>query len=367
MAEDDLDDEDEDFDEEESEGPGPKKPKGVSFIDFTKQLLTGGDFLPVRGPLKRVRTGKPSPRILALREMIVKAVARMLIEKGGWVHREVVIVDKIKKGRIWDKGIWEVLGIGYTDASIELLHRIAENNPVTIAQVSEALKGLTPKTLGDQLLIFLVLEKKIAQITREPFDLSQFGWLLGLSPLLAVRYPDLFFPNVASLLTEFMKEERAILLIYLADYFVRSWVTAEGIRRKGLPGSVDRYTALTQFFNALIKAAIATGRPDVLLIIFKFFEEYTIRFGQREAVVKDFKELVKSLRLASQQQKALTDISQLFGVANALEKLAKQIGTMPPSERSVAEKTFLTDYATRFKLLQPELVAIQRELGGEVG
>ena len=206
--------------------------------------------------------------------------------------------------------------------------------------------------------------------------------LLALSPLTALcRADELDLPLAAKddaaaraaharRFEPLVRGDRAVLLTYLDDTIARGWIARESARRAGplTAATARRYAAMGAALEGLGDAALAAGRPDALRPIARFFEQYALRFGQREAVSRDLRERVHaSVPLASERASTLARVARLFEASRPLEATADRVLDTPFVDRTEEDKVYVADYQERLRDLRPELEAIRRELAGEVG
>ena len=164
--------------------------------------------------------------------------------------------------------------------------------------------------------------------------------------------------------------DRAVLLTYLDDSIARRWIAREAQRRATPIGAAgaQRYAAFACALEGLGEAALAAGRPDALRPISRFFEQYVVKFGQREAVSRDLRERVHAaIPLASDRAAALARVARVFESSRLLEATAERILDTPFVDRTEPEKVFVAEFQDRMRPVRPELEAIRRELSGEVG
>ena len=92
------------------------------FLPFCRALLQGG--LPARteGPLPLRTPGAVTAEVmLAVEDMINKAVMGWLIRGIGWRRCEIPDEEEVFTARIWDEDIWGDLRLDFSTASVDLL------------------------------------------------------------------------------------------------------------------------------------------------------------------------------------------------------------------------------------------------------
>jgi hypothetical protein len=402
-------------------------PEAFGPADFVRRILERGDVVRVRGPLRRVKKASLPPRIAFLRDATIKGVLQWLVRQGGWRSRTVVAGKRRREGRLWATGIFEALQLRYTPASMELLARAAtwasQGGALTLPPPAET-RGLAPETTGDLVLFHLVIDALLdlpAPMERySPIDVAEVpsvaekararpkkaakepavepkppqvpaGFtaeierrraLLAISPLTALARADdpwaeaigtdaAFASGVLAAkkrLAPLVAGDRAVLLTYLDDALAIRWIEDEKRRRAvSLVEASRRYLALAATLEGLGRAAIEAGRPDALRPVARFFERWVLSYGQREAVLQDFRDRSMGLVKASDRAGFLAEVARLFGAVRPIAGEAERVLATPFVDRTEEDKVFIADIQELMRQVEPELEAIRRELAGVVG
>ena len=143
---------------------------------YVRGLFTSGRRGHVPLPLNRTRSPGGSDRIRDMAATIKKGSIEWLCREGGWRPMQVVTKGKRRTGRIWQREIWDRLGIRYSDTSLRLVQAMIEAgdglpdlDPSFVDQVSASFdQDDTP--VGDLLAMHRLVEPLLSLPRQEPPD-----------------------------------------------------------------------------------------------------------------------------------------------------------------------------------------------------
>lgn len=324
-------------------------------------------------------TNADRPLLRALAPVIAKGTWRFLARAGGYRNKDVIAGGRKRTGRLWDEPIWGTLPpltIGHgTVAWLAALH---DSLAAMATRAPEALsRTLTlavdaPLEAGDR----FALTAALAPFSRDrdtwrqlPDSVRRIGTRL---PFFGMAQPALLPPD-AKLDWPLTDPTEQLVLQYLDDWFVASWVEAIATRGKrdmaearvfdaGMCGSID----------ALFRIAApgdlpGSGREHLLLPLARFYPALLARIGGPPELRRYVESLSRGIATTADREAFERGFGTVLRGGVRLDAVVNQIVTTPWADRTESQKRIAAEHEGSYRPVRDEIRQLSRTLRREVG